>query len=181
MQTPPESIPVPEIFWSFETGHPLNRCGLCNRDLMEPGTPYLIEKAFKNSETIFEHALCLECHAVTINDMSSESMEQLRRYFSERVDMEKRQAHHLEQFGTDHEKWTAHCMIKGYPVRECGEYQLYGLCIDNNLIFNGAPYILSGEVVDEILERLSSETVEALGNLSDRLFGLDAPKDLLLF
>lgn len=181
MQTYHDFIPIPEVFWSFETGKPINRCGLCDRNLMEPGTNYLIEKAFKNGETIFEHALCLQCHTRSVDEMSTESMQRLHAYFAERVDMEKRIAQGVEQFGTDPEKWIAHCMVKGYPIRECEEYQLYGYCIDEDLIFNGAPYILSGEVIDDILELLSSKTLDALGDLSDRLFGFNAPKDLLLF
>jgi hypothetical protein len=180
MDMPAEYIPVPEIFWSFETGQPIRRCGLCDCDLMEPGTNYLIEKAFRNGETIFEHALCMDCHTESVAQMSAESMQRIHSYFSEHVDMEKRYAQALEDYRTDHEKWISHCLVKRYPAQECGEHQLYGFCIDKNLIFNGTPYILSGEVIDEILELLSSETIDALGELSDRLFRLDAPKNLLL-
>ncbi len=181
MQTQPEPIPLPEIFWSFETGQPIKRCGLCDCNLLEADTPYVIEKAFNNGETIFEHALCLDCHAASVSQMSAESMQRIRAYFSERVDAEKRQLDGLEQFGNDHKRWLAHCMVKGYPASECGEYQVYGFCSRENLIFDVAPYLLSGEVIEEIMELLSSETVDALAEISDRLFGLDAPKDLLVF
>lgn len=158
----------------------MHRCSLCNCDLIAPDTNYLIEKAFANGETIFEHALCLDCHAVTVSQMSADSMQRIRTYFSEHVDMEKRHASALEQFGNDHQKWIAHCLIKGYPLQECGEYQLYGFCSGDQLTFNGSPYILSGEAVDEITDLLSSETAEALADISDRLFGLDVPKNLLM-
>lgn len=180
MPTQPEPIPLPEIFWSFETGQPIERCGLCNCSLLEAETPYVIEKAFNNGETIFEHALCMDCHAESVSQMSAESMERIRSYFSDRVDSGKRQLNGAEQFGSNHAQWLSHCMVKGYPASECGEYQVYGFCIGQTLVFDVPPYLLSGEVIEEIMDQLSSETIGALAELSDQLFGLDAPKDLLL-
>ncbi|VGO17497.1 hypothetical protein PDESU_06093 [Pontiella desulfatans] len=174
-------IPVPEIFWSFETGKPISHCSLCHRELMEPGTNYVIEKAFQDGETLFEHAICLQCHFQCLENLSEESTRRIRSYFAENVDLEHRPAQLLEKFGTRHERWLGHCMVKGYPPEECGEYQIYGFCIDQDLIFNGAPYMISGEAVDEILGLLSSETLGALGDISDRLFGIGSPKDLLVF
>lgn len=64
-------IPLPEIFWSFETGQPMEHCSLCGCDLMVPDTNYLIEKAFKNRETVFEHALCLKCYTDAHESLSA--------------------------------------------------------------------------------------------------------------
>lgn len=174
------SIPVPEIFWSFETGKPMRRCSLCHCDLMAEGTQYLIEKAFRDGETMFEHALCLQCHFQCLEEMSEESIDNIQAYFAERVEPGDRPALLLEQYGTDHKRWLGKCMVKGYPVEECGEYQIYAFCSGRDLLFSGAPYMICGEVVDEILELLSSETRGTLADLSDRLFGIDAPNDLLV-
>jgi len=174
-------IPVPEIFWSFETGKPIERCSLCNRDLTAAGTNYLIEKAFREGETMFEHALCLHCHVECVGELSAESLERIQAYFAEHADLENRPTRLLEQHGTDPARWLGHCMVKGFPIDECSEYQIYGFCIGRNLLFNGAPYLLSGEAIDDILELLSGQTLGALGDISDRLFGIDAPKELLVF
>ncbi len=174
------AIPIPEIFWSFETGKPLEQCSLCGCRLLEPGTPYLIEKAFRGSEVIFEHALCLDCHAASQQSLSQTSRERVRDYFAARVDPAERFRVLTEQHGTDHEAWISHCMVKGFPVREVDEYQLYGFCLGGELLFNGAPYVLCGEVIDEIIDLLSAETLGVLGELSNKLFGMDAPKDLLV-
>lgn len=173
--------PIPEVFWSFETGRPFTRCSLCGRDLMEEGTNYLIEKAFREGETLFEHALCLDCHVGCQEEMSEESRRNIRAYFADRVDIESRPMQLQQKAGADSARWLDHCLVKGYPLEECGEYQIYGFCIDRDLIFNGAPYMICGEVIDEILELLSSQTLGVLGDISDRLFGIDAPKDLLVF
>jgi hypothetical protein len=174
-------IPLPEIFWSFETGRPIARCGLCNCDLMEPGTGYIIEKAFKDKETLFEHALCIPCHFQCLEEISEESTARICAYFAENPDLATRPVQYLEKFGTDHRRWIDRCMMKGYPAVECAEYQLYGFCVDKSLRLNGAPYILSGEAVDEIVALLSSETLKVLGDLSEQLFGIGSPKDLLVF
>lgn len=173
-------LPVPEIFWSFETGKPLENCKLCNQDLMEPGTNYLIEKAFKNGETIFEHALCLKCYTECNESMSEDSRLKIRDYFAERANADERQKNLLEQHGTNHEKWISHCMVKGFPIREVEEYQLYGFCIDKDLVFCGAPYVLCGDVIEEILELLSAETLGVMNDLSQKLFGFDVPRELFI-
>ena len=174
-------IPVPEVFWSFETEKPIENCKLCNCDLMEVGTNYLIEKAFKKGETIFEHALCLPCYTECNQSMSEDSRLKIRNYFAERVNMDERHKTFMEQHGTHHGKWISHCMVTGFPIREVDEYQLYGFCIDKDLIFSGAPYVLCGDVIEEILELLSAETLGVMTDLSQKLFGIDAPHDLLVF
>lgn len=173
--------PLPEIFWSFETGKPIEKCRLCETDLMKPGTNYLIEKAFKKGETIFEHALCLDCYTESHNAMSSESRERIAEYFAAHTDMNARHEQFMEKYGTRHDPWISHCLVKGYPVDEVDEYQLYGFCIDKDLIFSGAPYILCGDVIEEIIELLSPETRGVMADLSQKLFGVDAPQDLLVF
>ena len=181
MDTHQDYIPVPEVFWSFETGKPIAHCKLCGCDLLKPGTNYLIEKAFKNGETIFEHALCLSCYTQCHESMSEDSRIRIRDYFSARIDMDARQEKNMASYGTKYEKWISHCMVKGFPIREVDEYQLYGFCIDEDLIFSGAPYVICGDVIEEILELLSAETLGVMSDLSQKLFGIDAPRDLLVF
>lgn len=174
-------IPVPEIFWSFETGKPIDTCRLCECDLMKPGTNYLIEKAFKKGEIIFEHALCLDCYTECNNAMSTDSRERISAYFAESTDMNERQDRLMDKHGTNVDPWISHCMVKGFPIQEVDEYQLYGFCIDKDLVFSGAPYVLCGDVIEEIIDLLSPETLGVMRDLSNKLFGVDAPHDLLVF
>jgi hypothetical protein len=173
-------IPVPKIFWSFETGRPMDRCRMCDCDLMENSTDYLIEKAFCNGETLFEVALCLDCHTKCAAELSKESTENIQRYFETRINIEDRFFNNSKKFGTQHEHWISHCMIKGYPIEECTEHQIYGYCSGSDLLFSGAPYMLSGESIEEIVDQLSSKTLDALGALSDQLLGLDMPQNIIL-
>ena len=179
MEMHPNPIPTPEVFWSFETGKPLSRCRLCETELIEADVDHLIEKAYKNDETIFEHAICLPCHARCQKELSEESRERIGAYFAEHANMELRQQQMCEAHGTDHGKWLGHCIVKGYPIHECDEYQIYGFCSGKSLVFAGAPYMICGEALDEVLDLMSNQTLGVLDDLSQRLFGIDAPKGLL--
>jgi hypothetical protein len=181
MDMHPDTMPIPQIFGSFETGQPIANCKVCDQNLMETGTNYMIEKAFKNGETIFEHALCHTCYTAYHEAMSADSRLKILTYFEERLNMEERHTNLMEQHGTKHEKWISHCMVTGFPIREVDEYQLYGFCIDKELVFCGAPYALCGEVIEEITNLLSSETLGVMADLSQKLFGFDVPHDLLVF
>ena len=56
---------IPSIFYSSETGAPIEQCLLCERELKD--CTYLIEKAYSNypelntSDLIWEYAICQEC------------------------------------------------------------------------------------------------------------------------
>ena len=42
------------------------------------------------------------------------------------------------------------------------------------------PYMLSGAVIDELLNLLSNETIGVLDDFSEKLFGIDIPQGLIL-
>jgi hypothetical protein len=71
-------------------------------------------------------------------------------------------------------------MIKGTPISKCEEHQIYGWFIDKDIVFTGLPYMLSGEVIDELLHLLSNETIGVLDDFSKKLFDIDIPKGLIL-
>lgn len=173
-------IPVPKEFWSFETGNPFQRCFMCDGDLCDEGCNYLIEKAVRNDEVIFEYAICWLCRIELEKEFSEQSLRLIENYFNEHVDIEQRRVECLEKFGTDYQKWIERCMIKHKPREECEEYQLYAWCVDRDLVFTGMPYMLSSECIDDIIELLSDETIGAINEFSDKVFGVDLPKDLLI-
>lgn len=173
-------IELPELFWSFETGAPMTQCSMCGRELLDGATDYMIEKGFKDEETLFEVALCMECHARCALELSEESRENIQHYFQTTVRFAERFQHHASHHGADFLPWVSHCMAKGYPMHECGEYQLYGYARGDRLLFNGAPYLLSGEAIEEIFLLCSHHTRGILEDLTNRLLDLDAPKEILI-
>ena len=71
-------------------------------------------------------------------------------------------------------------MVKGTPRWKCEEHQIFGWFVDRDIVFNGLPYMLSSEVIDEVVQLLSPETLGALHDFSDKLFGLDLTQPILV-
>jgi hypothetical protein len=180
MQQFKEYIPIPEELWSFETGAPMQCCALCDCDLFEPGRNYLVEKAFKGSEVIFEYAMCLDCRDKLQGELSLQSRKLIQNYFEEHVDLEARRMECLKAYGLDYSKWVQQCLVKHKPRSECTEFQVYGWCVDRDLVFTGFPYMLSSDCIDDLLELISEESMGAINDFSEKIFGVDLPKDLLV-
>lgn len=72
---------IPRLFSSVEHGGVFTECVECGRDLRPPGTFYLIEKALRASETIYEFALCLDCREGLETMISEESKGRIEAFF----------------------------------------------------------------------------------------------------
>lgn len=172
--------PAPKVFWCFETGEMFRRCFMCDIDLMIEGTNYLIEKAFRKKEVIFEYAMCYDCVQQMRETLSVQSRKLIDNYFDEHVDIEERRKTLIETHGRRTHSWIGNCLITGTPISQCEEYQIYGWFIDKDIVFTGMPYMLSGVVLDELLNLLSNETIGVLDDFSKKLFGIDMPQGLIL-
>ena len=173
-------IPVPEKFWSFETGESFKKCSVCGTSLMEPGTNYLIEKAYKKNEVIFEYAICWNCREEVMKDLSRTSLKLISNYLEEHVDAEKRIESLKETHSESADAWVSHCMIKGTPVEEAKEYQICGQFVDEHMVFSVFPYALGDKAIEDLMNLLSNETLGILNDFSDKLFDIDIPNRLLI-
>ena len=167
----PNYAPVPVQFHSFLEEGPFAKCTLCDETLLEDGTQYLIHKAFHREEVIFEYALCLPCRARMMEELSKESIERINGYM-EQYDMEARAGELLADRGPDVSSWLSHCLITGRPVDEADEHHIYAFCDGPDLIFNGLPMALVGDVNEEMNELLSQKTRDRLDGFVDEQFGL---------
>ena len=165
---------IPNEFYSFETGRPFTTCLECGSDLMN-GKSYLIEKAFKNhieyqvKDTVFDYALCMNCAEQLRNEMSKASMSALVRFFSERISF----GDHVSQMYQSPIENIEACMITGKTMDECPEYQIYAYCINDTISNEMPPYMVSGEVMEEILPLLSKETKDDLNGFFNKHFAPD--------
>lgn len=165
---------IPQDFFSYETGEPFRRCIECDKNLMD-GQPYLIEKAFKNHveygvrDTVFDYALCIDCAENLKNEMSQESMAALMEYFRTRVDF----AQHFIRNGKSAEENISACMITGKPQDECAEFQIYAYCVNDTISQEMPPYMVSGEVMEEIIPLLSKKTTDDLNGFFNKHFSPD--------
>ena len=174
MEDNQEAYPIPKDFYSFETNAPFTRCIECHSDLMN-GAPYLIEKAFKQNleykvrDTVFDYALCMNCADQLKNELSADSIQALTQYFGERIDFSQQLS---KQFQSPEENISS-CMVTGKPITECSEYQIYAYCVGDEISNQMPPYMISGEVMDEILPLLSKKTTDDLNGFFNKHFAPD--------
>ena len=168
-------IPIPHIFYSDLTRELLNRCIHCEKNLK--GAHYLIEKSirkymtFQTTDTVFEYAICVECQKIMQQSFSSESKENIKKYFKEKVNFENRRKHLWGKIDTNFEDWISNCLVLDTPIEECQEFQLVCECVDKNLILGDMPYMISGKVSDEIMNLLSNATLDEMNRFRDRFLG----------
>jgi hypothetical protein len=175
-----EENPIPKTFWSFETSESFKTCTLCSKDLTEEGSQYLIEKVYKKAEVIFEYAMCLDCREKTMKDLSKKSLNRIAHYFDEYVDMEERSKQLAEADKSSLDAWISHCMIKRTPIKDSPGYHICGNFSGLSLVRDISPYALSHEAMEDIMNLLSPETLGTFNDLSDKLFGIDMPNNILI-
>ena len=166
---------IPKEFYSFETQQPFERCIECEKYLLDDDTEYIIEKAIKNykgysaRDIVFDYALCMDCAERMKNEISKESWSQMMRYFQENMDFQNR----IYQHDQSPEEGLKNCMIKKTNVNECGEYQIYAHCRGGKLNMENPPYMISGEVIEELLPLLSDKTVDEMNGFMNKHFSPD--------
>lgn len=175
-----ELIEIPKLFYSDLTGAPIERCISCECNLLEPGTPYMIEKALKPYNgyqaysTIFEYAICFTCMGAMKNIISAKSRENITAYFSQNMDPSFRKDI-LQQNPLKVEPWVERCMIKGLPINELNECQVYAQCQGNQMVVGDFPYMVSGVALDEVVDLLSPETLDDLERFKNEF--VDGPSE----
>lgn len=171
-------IDIPKAFYSDETGAPFQECLGCNLNLLDSGTDYLIEKAYRRypkygtQDTVFEYAMCFDCVLKIQEAMSAESTQRVRAYFDQHVDLFARDEALGNKDVVNIKDWLSNCMVKGQPVSAMTEYQIYGHCVGGKLQMTMLPYAIGGEAIDEISNLLSNKTIDEIDGFMDEHFGL---------
>ena len=111
--------PIPEMLHSVYEEGPFTRCVDCNAELDACEEGYVIQKAVRQGEVIFEFALCAPCHLKLIAEFSEETRERLDAHFA---------AHVSEAAGLNS------CMICGMPQHDILEYNVGGVCAEQFLV-----------------------------------------------
>lgn len=174
----PNFIPMPEVFYSYATGKPFERCICCDTYLLKDGTQYIIEKGIiqyrdaRVSDVAFEYAMCLPCVEKMRQRLSSESLARLNAYFQERAACAQSRMSLLQSGNRNVADWLEYCLISQMPASEAAEYQVFALCDGPDMLFGETPYMLSGVIMDELQELLSAKTREVLDDFIDQYFGL---------
>ncbi len=179
---------IPKDFYSFETKAPFERCIECEKYLLDEETEYIIEKAVKNYEgyeardIVFDYAICMNCAERMRKEISKESWEKMMQYFQENMNMQTQ----LELRENTPEDNLRKCMIKKTGIDDCREYQIYAHCKGGKLNMDNPPYMISGEVMEELLPLLSDKTIDEMNGFMNKHFSPDpsimepAPPSLIL-
>lgn len=168
---------IPQIFHCHDSESLFSNCMCCDEPVLDSGNEYVIEKAYTSyadynvSDTVFEYAMCLECMMMLQSQMSQSSLQRVEAYFEQHVDL-------LERIRTSAHKEVdvydrlSHCMVKGTPVTNLSEYQVFGLFREDRMLLGPFPYMIGGEAMDEIAQLLSNETIGEIDGFMDTHFGL---------
>lgn len=169
-------IKIPKQLYSSETKKPFSNCMVCDRYLLEDGTPYMIEKAvkqvqeMKHSEVIFEYAMCMSCSTMMNNSLSTESRERINAYFSQRVNLPKRRQNLLKGKRLSFKKWVSRCVINDTPISRTREYQIVAQCEGKHLLFAYLPFAISMEAMDEISSLMSEKSLGEIDDFMGKYF-----------
>lgn len=170
-------IEIPGIFYNINTGAPFEKCLVCDRDLLEEGVQYVIEKAIKkypsfgSEDILFEYAICFDCAEKMRKQLSNESLNNIQNYFMQNSQMRTRAEDLIRNQNFNLDDWLGKCLITGKSKNELSEYQIYGHCDGHHLLFSVMPYMISGEVMDDIAGLLSNKTIDELDRFKDDFLG----------
>jgi hypothetical protein len=179
-------IDIPKRFYCDASEKPFEHCQVCGKYLLEEGTTYMIEKAFKNYEgydfysTLFEYAICVDCHATLQKGMSTESMQNLQQYYM-RIFQEKGGQPvmiNLSDFELDN--WLSKCFFTDEPITGMKEYQAVGQFNGTKLVLNTPPLIVGETAMEEMSSLLSNQTVDEMNGFKNRFFGPDPELEELI-
>jgi len=174
----PKRVPIPSSLYADDTEAPFEECLVCEQALRDGSTDYVIEKGYRSfaaydvEETVFGYALCMPCHAKLSQSFSATSKQRCQSYLSERVDLRARTASLLDEENTDPEAWTQSCIVHDTPRADLEEYQILAHCHGDDLVLTHLPLLIGGPAIDDLVQRLSNETLDELGGFRDEYFGL---------
>lgn len=168
-----EYIRIPKIFYNSESNLPFSNCIICNKYLLQNGVTYIIEKAFRNykgqkkKDIIFEYAMCIKCLDMFHESFSKESKRRIDEYFESRVDFVERRKNLINRDKIRLKDWISNCVIKRKNKKELDEYQVLCQCDGKDMLYTYAPFLISGEAMDEIAQLLSNETIDSIDKFYD--------------
>ncbi len=171
------AIEIPKSFYSDVNDLPFAECSMCGKNLLENNTSYVIEKAIKNykghdfSSTIYEVAICTDCHSNMQKAMSEESLLNLQNYHNEILKSKGSQVITFDMRDFNINTWLSKCFFYDDEVNEMDEYQIVGQFRGNKLVLNTPPIIVGEKAMHEMSELLSEKTREDMNGFRDKLIG----------
>ncbi len=171
------SIAIPQRFFSDVSDEPFENCNVCNKYLLENDVPYVVEKALRNyeghdfSSTIYEFAICQDCHTKMQKSMSEESLQSLQKYYGEVMTKKGPQPIVLDMNNFDMDNWLSKCFFEGNEISDMKEYQIVAQFKGPQLIMNTPPIIIGETAMKQMAELLSEKTTDEMNGFRDQFLG----------
>ena len=171
------TIDIPRRFYSDVTDKPFDHCEICGKPLLQNDEPYVIEKAMKNyvghdfSSTIYEFAICIDCHGTMQKSMSAESLQNLQNHYSSVMASKGNQPLMIDMRSFDMNQWLSKCFFKGDEISSMNEYQIVGQFKGDKLVMNTPPIIIGEEAMKEMAELLSDKTTDEMNGFRNKFLG----------
>lgn len=178
----PHYIDIPKAFYAEATGKPFDKCSVCSKNLLQPDTWYLVEKAVKRypkynvQDVVFEYAICAECHSEMEKRLSTESKQKMQAYMKERVDLEKRADEYYLAKDFEIDNWISKCAVSKNMRTDLQEYQIVASFNGDKLAFTVMPLMLGMKALDDMTNLLSNKSLDELNDFKDKI--TDMPPDL---
>ncbi len=160
------------IFWPMYGKRPFETCVVCQKSLFDASEPYLIERAFRIEEPIFEYAMCWACRQKCGQGISPKSTQRIVAHIEEHVDFEAR-AERLIDVGSENvAPWLQRCLLTKADRSECRDYQITALAYQDRLLLGGMPLLISSEAAEQLQRLFSKQTREAMDDFTEQFLGM---------
>jgi hypothetical protein len=180
-------VEIPERFYSDTDGKPFEHCMVCGKYLLDDGTPYVVEKAMKNYKshefysTIFEYAVCLDCHADIQKGMSEESIQNLQKYYMSILARKGNQPIMINMNDFKLDNWLSKCFFTGDAIEEMEEYQLVAQFNGSKMLMNMPPMLIGESAIEEMSHLLSDKTIDEMNGFRQKYLGPDPQIEEFIF
>ena len=170
-------VDIPENFHSDGDGKPFETCLMCNKDLLNGDTTYMVEKAMKNyeeyefSSTVYEYAICSDCHTDMQSKMSKESLGNLQAYYHKKLTDSGKQTVAIDLGNFNLNEWLSKCFFTEKPISEMKEYQLVAQFKGGKMLMNMPPMVIGEDIMNDMAELLSSETIDEMNGFKEQFLG----------
>lgn len=168
---------IPPKFYSDADEKPFEFCKVCGKSLFQEGVSYVVEKAIKNypgydfSSTIYEMAICIDCHQEIQKSMSEESMQNMQKYYQSVMANRGNQPLYIDLRTFDVEEWLKNCFFKGGAIADMEEYQIVAQFEGNKMLLNTPPMVIGSVAMNEMSDLMSDKTVDDMNGFKQQFMG----------
>lgn len=144
--------PLPDELHSSYSGLPFEKCIDCERPLLDPPQPHLIQKILRDGEVVFEFALCMPCAENADAGMSEESRRNVEAWFEQNT-----------VAGLGRER----CNICGRE-RDDEEHVVFAMAVGGDIL--GSGHLFCSACTDDLDGLLSEATRRQMEDFTERNF-----------